>query len=77
MPDGLDLEMNPDGKTEEHGFLVVVAAVPFPYGPAVTTGRGTTVAVETTSSSDPEAAALIPAAPVAEAEAPPAIGVAV
>lgn len=77
MPDGLDLEMNPDGKTDEHGVLVAAEAVPFPYGPAVTTGRGRTVAVETTSSSEPDDAALIPAAPVTDAEAPPAIGVAV
>jgi len=47
VPVGLDLEMKPDGKIEEHGFLVEVASVPFPYGEPVLTGTGTTIAVLT------------------------------
>jgi len=57
VPDGLDLEMKPDGKTEAHGFLVVVAKVPFPYGAPVDTGIGTTVAVLTITCSTCEVAA--------------------
>jgi hypothetical protein len=57
--------MNPLGKTLLHFFLVEVVSVPFPYGAAVETGMGTTVAVlmMTTAELD-ETTATLPAAPV-------------
>jgi len=62
----LALEMNPDGKTDEHGVLVAATAVPFPYGPwptGVITGTGTTVAVETVTLSS-AAMELTPGVPL-------------
>lgn len=57
VPVGLDLEIKPDGKTEEHGFLVEVGMVPFPYGAPVDIGSGTTVAVLTMTLLDSAAVA--------------------
>lgn len=45
VPVDFVIDTNPDGKTLEHGFLVDVASVPFPYGAPVENGTGTTVAV--------------------------------
>ena len=78
---GFGFWMKPDGKTEEHGFLVVAAcSVPLPYGAPVETGTGTTVAVLTvTSSTEDEASALpLPLPAVTAATSSPAgVGMAV
>jgi hypothetical protein len=50
VPVAFALEMNPeDGYTLEHGFLLDPASVPLLYGAPVETGRGTTRAVLTTT----------------------------
>jgi hypothetical protein len=80
VPVGLDLLTKPDGKTEEHGFLVVTAfSVPLLYGAPVDTAIGTTVAVLTmTSSAAEDGAAPFPLPAVTAATLPAApVGVAV
>jgi hypothetical protein len=78
VPVALALEMNPDGKTEEHGFLVVAAGiVPLPYGAPVETATGITVAVLMMTSAE-DSAAPFPLPTVTAATLPArAVGVAV
>jgi hypothetical protein len=79
VPVGLETEMNPDGKIDEHGFLVVVAfSVPLPNGAPVDTATGTTVAVLTITSSAEDSAAPFPLPAVTAATLPATpVGVAV